>query len=164
MNRTRKDVLDLVKHLEEAIAKGHEYLECGKNAHWHGFRPFFDSEERGGKLLPPQKDWVKKGFLPRRERALRQAQKVLEKLISPELAAEVSELTSRGLKIVAIKRLRQGTGWGLVDAKMWVDRDLADRGFERSSTGHPCPYCGRPLRTGAAKQCFGCGTDWHDAT
>lgn len=26
----------------------------------------------------------------------------------------------------------------------------------------PCPYCGEPLRTVAAKQCRQCGTDWHD--
>ncbi|HVJ83500.1 MAG TPA: hypothetical protein VNC50_20710 [Planctomycetia bacterium] len=25
-----------------------------------------------------------------------------------------------------------------------------------------CPYCGKPLRTGKAKQCLECGTDWHD--
>jgi hypothetical protein len=28
--------------------------------------------------------------------------------------------------------------------------------------GPPCPYCGAPLRTPAAKQCRQCGTDWHD--
>jgi hypothetical protein len=26
----------------------------------------------------------------------------------------------------------------------------------------PCPYCGRPLLSAMAKQCFGCGMDWHD--
>jgi RNA-directed DNA polymerase len=25
-----------------------------------------------------------------------------------------------------------------------------------------CPYCGVPLRTAGAKQCFVCGADWHD--
>jgi len=28
--------------------------------------------------------------------------------------------------------------------------------------GPPCPYCGEPLRTGLARQCRFCGTDWHD--
>jgi hypothetical protein len=26
----------------------------------------------------------------------------------------------------------------------------------------PCPYCGEPLRTAAAKQCRHCKMDWHD--
>jgi hypothetical protein len=26
----------------------------------------------------------------------------------------------------------------------------------------PCPHCGAPLATNRAKQCFVCGTDWHD--
>ena len=31
-----------------------------------------------------------------------------------------------------------------------------------AKTGAPCPYCGEPLRTPNAKQCFRCGEDWHD--
>ena len=26
----------------------------------------------------------------------------------------------------------------------------------------PCPYCGGPLASDKARQCFACGTDWHD--
>ena len=33
--------------------------------------------------------------------------------------------------------------------------------FLRSST-QPCSYCGAPLRTNEARQCFECGMDWHD--
>ena len=80
MNPKRKAVLDRIKHLEEAITKGREYLQTGEHAHWHGFRPLFADKARDGKALPPHKDWVKNVFLPNRERALRRAQKVLEKL------------------------------------------------------------------------------------
>src|SRR5262245_38996583 len=83
---------------------------------------------------------------------------------SPELEAEVRGLIGQGHTIAAIKRLREATGWGLADAKMCVDRDLEGRGFRKNRTGNPCPYCGKPLRTDTAKQCFECGTDWHDSS
>ena len=80
MNAKKKAVLDRIKHLEEAITKAHEYLETGKHAHWHRFRAWFAVKVRDGKALPPHRDWVKNVFLPRRERALKKAQKALEKL------------------------------------------------------------------------------------
>ena len=80
MNSKKKAVLDRIKHLEEAISKGREYLETGEHAHWHGFRPLFAAKIVEGKKSPPHKDWVKNVFLPRRERALRKAQAVLDKL------------------------------------------------------------------------------------
>jgi hypothetical protein len=40
MSPKKKAVLDRIKNLEEAIAKGGEYLESGKHAHWSGFRPY----------------------------------------------------------------------------------------------------------------------------
>jgi hypothetical protein len=81
MNPKKRAVLDRIKHLEEAIAKGREYLENGKHAHWHGFSPLFATKVVNGERLPPHKDWVKNVFLPRRQKALRQAQKILVKLI-----------------------------------------------------------------------------------
>lgn len=80
MNPKTRAVLDRIKHLEEAITKGREYLESGKHAQWHGFRPLFAAKVVDGKTLPPHKDWVTRVFLPRRERALKQAQKTLAKL------------------------------------------------------------------------------------
>ncbi len=82
MNSKQKAILDRIKHLEDAIVKGREYLENGKHAHWHGFRPLFVDKFRDGKMLPPHKDWVKNVFLPRHERALGKAQKTLEMICS----------------------------------------------------------------------------------
>ena len=81
MNPKKKAILDRIAHLEEAISKGREYLDSGKHAHWHGFRPLFAAKVRDGKALPPHKDWVKNVFLPHRERALRQAKKALAKVV-----------------------------------------------------------------------------------
>lgn len=80
MNAKKKAVLERIKRLEEAIAKGREYLETGRHAGWRGFRPLFAAKKRDGRELPPHKDWVKNVFLPRRERALRHAEKVLERM------------------------------------------------------------------------------------
>src|SRR5258708_40021344 len=76
----KKAVLDRIQRLEDAIAKGREYLESGAHAEWRGFRPLFTAKVRGGKALPPHKDWIKNVFLPRRERGLRYLEKLLEKL------------------------------------------------------------------------------------
>jgi hypothetical protein len=80
MNVEKKAVLERIKHHEEAIAKGRAYLESGLFADWHGFRPLFDAKVKDGKTLPPHKDWVKNVFLPRQEKALSKALKILEKL------------------------------------------------------------------------------------
>jgi hypothetical protein len=84
-------------------------------------------------------------------------------LPTPELDEEVRAMIGQGHTIAAIKRLREATGWGLAEAKMWFDRASDDGGSVKYRTGKPCPYCGNPLRTDSAKQCFECGTDWHDA-
>ncbi len=80
MNVKKKALLDRIKRLEDGISKAHEYLETGKHANWHRFRALFAVKVKDGKALPPHKDWVKNVFLPRHERALRKAEKVLEKL------------------------------------------------------------------------------------
>src|SRR5262249_36770342 len=78
----RKAVLERIKHLEQAIVRAKEYLESGKHAHWHIFRPWFVDKVRDGEILPPHRDWVKNVFLPRSERSLARAQRVLERLES----------------------------------------------------------------------------------
>jgi len=80
MNAKKKAVLDRIKHLEDAITKGREYLENGDHADWRGFRPLFAAKMVGDKKLPPHQDWVRNVFIPRRERALRYAEKILERL------------------------------------------------------------------------------------
>lgn len=77
-----KVILERIQRLEEAVAKATEYLETGANVHWHGFRPLFAVKIRDGKAVPPHKDWVKNVFLPQKERALRAAYKLVEKLNS----------------------------------------------------------------------------------
>jgi hypothetical protein len=84
-------------------------------------------------------------------------------LPTPELEEEVRVMIGEGHTIAAIKRLRSATGWGLAEAKLWVDRASDDGGSVKCRTGTPCPYCGSPLRTDSAKQCFERGMDWHDA-
>jgi hypothetical protein len=80
MNAKRKAVLDRIESIEQAIVRAREYLESGKNAHWRGFRPVFVCKTKDGEELPPHKDWVKNVFLPHMEKALRRAEKVIERL------------------------------------------------------------------------------------
>ncbi|VAW77753.1 hypothetical protein MNBD_GAMMA12-3208 [hydrothermal vent metagenome] len=76
----KKDIIERIRYIEDAIIKGNEYLETGKHANWQGFRPFFTDKVRDGKLLPPHKDWVKNVFIPNHKKALRKAEEKLEKL------------------------------------------------------------------------------------
>jgi hypothetical protein len=80
MNAKRKAVLDSIELLGQAIRKAREYLESGKHANWNGFRPLFNRKLRDGKELPPHGDWVKNVFLPRKEKALSRAEKILQQL------------------------------------------------------------------------------------
>jgi hypothetical protein len=73
----RKAVLDRIESLEQDIAKAKEYLESGKHARWSGFRPLFVSKFKNGKEVPPHRDWVKNVFLPRKEKALLRAEKLV---------------------------------------------------------------------------------------
>ena len=74
----KKAVLDRIVSLEQAIVRAKEYLESGKHADWSGFRPLFVRKIKNGDELPPNKNWVENVFLPRQEKALRRAEKLLE--------------------------------------------------------------------------------------
>lgn len=78
LDSKKKAVLDRIKHLEEAIVKGSEYLENGQHADWSGFRPLFAAKFRNGEESPPHRDWVKNVFRPRVEAALSRAERVLD--------------------------------------------------------------------------------------
>lgn len=80
MNPKEKAILDRIKHLEDAISKGREFLERGRHADWHGFQPMFVNKVRLGKALPPHRDRIKNVFLPRHEKLLRHAHNSLERL------------------------------------------------------------------------------------
>jgi hypothetical protein len=80
----RKEILGRIKHLEEAITKGREYLANGKHAGWHGFRPLFVSKARENKVLSPHKDWIKNVFLPNHEKSLVAANSLLERVTSAQ--------------------------------------------------------------------------------
>jgi hypothetical protein len=76
----RKKVLERIKRIEEGLTKAREYLESDKHANWSVFRPLFVGKVVSGNAAPPHKDWVKNVFIPRRERALRYAEKILQRL------------------------------------------------------------------------------------
>jgi hypothetical protein len=87
MNAKKETVLARIESFEEAISKAREYLESGKHADWSGFRPLFDRKFKDGKEVPPHKDWVKHVFLPRQERALRRAEKLIERVTQRKASA-----------------------------------------------------------------------------
>ena len=76
----KKDILDRIRSIEEALERGRAYLENGAHADWQGFRALFSPKLEDGKELPPHKDWVKNVFLPRKERELKQAEAALERI------------------------------------------------------------------------------------
>jgi hypothetical protein len=76
----QRAVLERIRSLEDAIGRAREYLECGSHANWPGFRPIFSRKVHDGKEVSPHKDWVRKVYLPRMEKALTRAEKVLEQL------------------------------------------------------------------------------------
>ena len=80
MNAKEKAIADRIARIEDAIAKGREFLESGKHAEWHGFRPMFVDKIRDGRRLPPHKDWVRNVFVPRHEKLLEEAHASLERV------------------------------------------------------------------------------------
>ena len=76
----KKAVEDRIKNLEDALTKVQEHLENGSHADWHGFRPLFMPKIRNGKAIPPHRAWIKNVFIPSKERAVRKAEEILDRL------------------------------------------------------------------------------------
>lgn len=92
----RKAIRDRIEKIAEAIDIAKEYLETGRHAHWHGFRPLFTPKARDGKELPPHKDWVKNVFIPCQERALDRAERRLERVSQRNIAVACRITSGRG--------------------------------------------------------------------
>lgn len=90
MNAKRKAILDRIESIEQAIARAREYLECGKHAQWSGFKPMFVHKLKDGRELPPHKDWIKNVFLPGKEKALRRAEKTVERIEKGEASSHAT--------------------------------------------------------------------------
>ena len=80
----KNNILERIESREKAICMAREYLESGKHADWSGFRPLFAAKFKDGKELPPHRDWVKNVLLPRQEKALKRAEKIVEDLSAEE--------------------------------------------------------------------------------
>jgi len=76
----RKKLEERIKNIESGLRRAYEYLEDGSHSHWHGFRPYFKPKIKNGVEQPPHKDWVKNVFIPAREKAIRKAEDLLDRL------------------------------------------------------------------------------------
>ncbi|MEN6493168.1 MAG: hypothetical protein ABFD16_02645 [Thermoguttaceae bacterium] len=75
---------------------------------------------------------------------------------------EVWKLLSLGQNVQATRYYRQASGLNLAEAKDAIELLLTYSPPKPViPETKPCPYCGEPLRTLLAQQCFACGADWH---
>lgn len=80
MDPKNKAVLERINSIEEALTKAREYLATGAHADWHGFRPLLTPKIKDGRKVPPHEDWVKNVFVPNHQKAMREAEKKLDRL------------------------------------------------------------------------------------
>ena len=81
--------------------------------------------------------------------------------VSLDERQEIIELTSEGLDVSAITRLRETANCSLSTALNAFHEVSLGISFVPSVSDSPCPNCGESLRNDAARQCFSCGADWH---
>jgi hypothetical protein len=80
--------------------------------------------------------------------------------LDPAVEAQVVDLLREGKTphIQVVKTIIERAGCTVGDAFGWLYSYYYRQERLRAK---PCPYCGKPLRTNEAKQCFECGADWH---
>lgn len=78
--RKRAAILGHIESLQDGLHKAKAYLESGEHAHYRGFRALFTVKDVQGKELPPHRDWVRNVYVPRTEKALDRAERILERL------------------------------------------------------------------------------------
>ena len=75
----KRDIAKRANRLEADIVMAREYLETGAHSNWHKFQPLFNRKVSDGKIEPPHKDWVRNVFLPNLEKALSEAEELLDR-------------------------------------------------------------------------------------
>ena len=80
MNPKEKAVLERMKSHEDALVKAKEYLETGAHSNWLGFRAWLAPKIKDGREMPPHQDWVRNVFIPSHEKAIRKAERILERM------------------------------------------------------------------------------------
>jgi hypothetical protein len=78
--------------------------------------------------------------------------------LTDEDRATIIGLVDEGQRALAQTELETCTGAPPRFAKIWVIH--SGRPNPRFS-GPPCPHCGQPLASSAARQCLHCHADWH---
>ena len=78
-DQNKKSVEERIRSLEDNLLRAREYLEHGSHANWHGFQPFFKKKIRNGKVAPPHRDRVENVSIPVCEKAVREAEKILDR-------------------------------------------------------------------------------------
>ncbi|MEO1236109.1 MAG: hypothetical protein AAFX76_04905 [Planctomycetota bacterium] len=91
VKQKRQAINQRIEAVERNIKIAGEYLESGKHADWNGFRPPFNPKERDGVGLPPHRDWVKNVYIPRQERVLNRAERLLQRFALADVEPTVAD-------------------------------------------------------------------------
>src|SRR5579884_4234071 len=118
-------------------------LDCGE--------PYTRAEVLRLRKFPPERGWLCPGC---------SAVVPCFADLSEEDERRILFLIRDGRPCKAAQELEGLTGCWAEWSSVWVAHKTVPRPFKRHGD---CPYCGKPLRTGEAKQCPHCRRDWHDS-